>query len=122
MNRIAFAVFCPRLLVALFLTGLGGTSHFCSGAEPRPASTNAQPPTLDALVADVVEHNPELNFYRAEIAAAKGERRTAGAWANPEVSTTVGQKKVPAGSGRSRKSRGYSVLDPPRAVFVLSYA
>jgi cobalt-zinc-cadmium efflux system outer membrane protein len=45
----------------------------------------------------VLEHNPELNFYRAEIAAAKGERRTAAAWANPEISTTVGQKKVTTG-------------------------
>jgi hypothetical protein len=44
------------------------------------------------MVADVLEHNPELNFYRAEIAAAKGERRTAAAWAHPELSTSVGQK------------------------------
>jgi len=59
-----------------------------------PAATNSVP--LDALVADVVEHNPELNFYRAEIAAAKGERRTAGTLANPEASATLGHKRVSA--------------------------
>ena len=64
---------------------------------PPSPSTNAMPVTLEALVADVVEHNPELNFYRAEIAAAKGERRTAATWANPEVATTLGQKSVRGG-------------------------
>ena len=97
MNRIAFEVSCPCLLVVLFLTGLGGTSQFCRGAEPPSVSTNTQPATLEALVADVVEHNPELNFYRAEIAAAKGERRTAATWANPEVATTLGQTSVRGG-------------------------
>ena len=48
----------------------------------------------EALVAEVLEHNPELDFYRAEIAAAKGERRTAGTLANPEVSATLGNKHV----------------------------
>ena len=57
-----------------------------------PAVTNTM--TLNALVAEVVEHNPELNFYRAEMAAARGERRTAGTLANPEVSATVGNKRV----------------------------
>ena len=42
----------------------------------------------------MVERNPELNFYRAEIAAAKGKRRTAATWANPELSTTLGNKHV----------------------------
>ena len=58
------------------------------------ANTNAPSVVLDALVADVLEHNPELNFYRAEIAAAKGERRTAATWANPELAGTVGDKRV----------------------------
>ncbi len=50
--------------------------------------------TLDALVAEVLEKNPELEFYQAEIAAAKGSRKTAGLWANPEVSGSIGQKRV----------------------------
>ena len=50
--------------------------------------------SLDALVAEALARNPELNVYSAEIAAAKGERRTAGEWANPEASTETGAKIV----------------------------
>jgi outer membrane protein, heavy metal efflux system len=60
---------------------------------PSPRSTNA-PVQLDAVVNEALEMNPELNFYRAEIEAAKGERRTAGVLANPEFTSTVGDKKV----------------------------
>ncbi len=70
-------------------------------ADALSVATNVPPPTnsvgLEPLVADVLEHNPELNFYRAEIAAAKGERRTAAAWANPELSTQLGHKQVRGG-------------------------
>lgn len=50
--------------------------------------------TVDAVVAEVLEKNPELKFYEAEIDAAKGARRTAGLWANPEAGGSIGQKKV----------------------------
>lgn len=50
--------------------------------------------TLDALLGEVLENNPELKFYQAEIVAAKGTRKTAGLWANPEVSGSLGQKRV----------------------------
>ncbi len=36
------------------------------------------PITLDALVAQALAENPELKFYEAEIAAAKGERKAGG--------------------------------------------
>ncbi len=49
---------------------------------------------LDALVAQALAENPELKFYEAEIDAAKGGRRAAGAWANPDVSGEVGRKRV----------------------------
>jgi len=78
----------------IVLVALALTPTLLRAAEPA-AVTNQL--TIEALVADVLEHNPELNFYRAEIAAAKGERRTAGTWANPEVATTVGQKQVRSG-------------------------
>ena len=107
MNRIIVQLSCSRWLVAAWLTGLGGVSVF-HGAEPSPASTNVAPATLEALVADVVEHNPELNFYRAEIAATKGERRTAATWANPEVAATLGQKSV-RGGGLSAEGVAWSV-------------
>jgi len=46
------------------------------------------------LVDEVIAKNPELKFYEAEIAAARGGRRTAGEWANPELSTELGRKSV----------------------------
>ena len=57
--------------------------------EKPPASV-----TLDALVAQALTDNPELRFYEAEISATRGERRTAGAWVNPEVSSEIGRKRV----------------------------
>jgi cobalt-zinc-cadmium efflux system outer membrane protein len=85
-----------------------GAARVASGADGKPAETNATLTTLDAVVIDVVGHHPELNFYRAEIAAAKGERRTAAMWANPELSTTLGQKTV-RGGGLSDEGVAWSV-------------
>lgn len=59
-----------------------------------PAYADTSTATLDTLVGEVLEKNPELKFYESEIAAAKGSRQTAGLWANPEVSGSFGQKKV----------------------------
>ena len=75
---------------------------------PTSLTASIAPATLEALVAEVVERNPELNFYRAEITAAKGERRTAAAWANPELSATIGQKQV-RGGGLSDEGLAWSV-------------
>src|SRR5213594_1271688 len=83
MKRILLMNVCVPLLVA------------CSRAAESAVTNQVG---VDALVADVLEHNPELNFYRAEIAAAKGERQTAATWANPEVACTVGDKRVTDGS------------------------
>ncbi len=54
----------------------------------------AAPTPLDSLVSETVANNPELKFYEAEIAAAKGGRTTAGEWANPELSAELGNKRV----------------------------
>src|SRR6185436_10115973 len=94
MSRNIFQLSSSRWLVALAVTGISVVIRFSNGAESPPASTNAPPVALDTLVADVMEHNPELNFYRAEIAAAKGERRTVGTLANPEISSALGNKRV----------------------------
>jgi cobalt-zinc-cadmium efflux system outer membrane protein len=53
-------------------------------------SYGASDATIDALVTDALSRNPELNFFVAEIAAARGERRTAGQWSYPELSTNLG--------------------------------
>lgn len=57
--------------------------------------------SLDALVAEAIARNPEVNAYVAEIAAAKGERRTAGEWQNPEITTDAGAKLVRDFDGNS---------------------
>ena len=82
------------------------------GAETNDApvmpvtATNAT--TLDALVAETLERNPELKFYEAEILAAKGGRKTAGLLANPELSGSVGNKTV-RGGGLSAEGVAWSV-------------
>ena len=48
--------------------------------------------TPEALVKQALQRNPELNFFVAEIAAAKGAVRTAGTVRNPELSSEVGYK------------------------------
>src|SRR5207247_4882709 len=84
-------------LIAATAAVFSGVVHFCRAAETPPVNTNAPSVALETLVADVLEHNPELNFYRAEIAVAKGDRRTAATWANPELTTSLGQKQVRSG-------------------------
>src|SRR5258708_16700513 len=64
-------------------------------------STPTNALTLEALVAETLVNNRELSFYKAEITAAKGERQTAQAWANPELAGTAGSKRsvAPGASG-----------------------
>lgn len=75
----AFRTFLP-IFVALPLLAV----------EAKPSTAT----TLDALVTEALTENPELKFYEAEIAVAKGERKAAGSWANPEVSGDIGRKRV----------------------------
>src|SRR5439155_5094715 len=91
---------CCVISVAVLVAS--STTFHADGAErPAASSTRATVPTnqmtLDAVVVDVLEHNPEVKFYSAEIAAATGGARTAATWANPELSTTVGNKRVTGG-------------------------
>ena len=66
--------------------------------------------SIDALVAEALKSNPELAFYQAEISAAKGERRVAGAWPNPEFSADVGRKRAyEAAGGLAGEGTAWSV-------------
>ncbi|NOT53809.1 MAG: TolC family protein [Deltaproteobacteria bacterium] len=94
---------CCTISVAVLAAS--STTFQADGAETERSvsdSAKATSPmpqmTLEAVVTDVLEHNREVNFYSAEIAAAKGETRTAETWKNPELSTTIGDKRV-AGDG-----------------------
>ncbi len=103
-------IFMKRMcLCSLILVGVLGSA--ARGAETNEASTavtatNAA--TLDALVAETLERNPELKFYEAEIAAAKGGRKTAGLLANPELSGGVGNKTI-RGGGLNAEGVAWSV-------------
>src|SRR6185295_14133257 len=81
-------IFCLRGCLALML-GLSGFRVWCGEAPNEPS--------VEALVRDALQTNPELRFYQAEIAAAKAGRRTAGMLPNPELSGSVGQKSVRGG-------------------------
>ena len=50
--------------------------------------------SFTVLLDEVLENNPELQFYEAEILAAQGLRETAGLWNNPELSGSIGHKSV----------------------------
>ncbi len=93
MKRLNFGwplVLTAALVGAMTLTAKGQETNLTSVTPTL---------SLDALVNEALEKNPELNFYRAEIAAARGGRKSAGAWANPEVSAEIGQKRVKDSSG-----------------------
>jgi cobalt-zinc-cadmium efflux system outer membrane protein len=96
---------------AALLVASAATFHAEGAERPRSAKTAApaNQSTLETVVADVVAHNPEADFYNAEIAAAKGEAHAAAAWANPEVSGTVGAKGITGGDA-SAEGVAWSVL------------
>jgi len=64
-----------------------------------PAAAPAKSLSLEELVRDVQSGNPELDFYRAEVAAAKADRKSAARWQNPEVAAELGSKRVWERSG-----------------------
>src|SRR6266487_6139098 len=64
--------------------------HIAISALLISASYGAPETTTDALVAEALRRNPELQFYVTGIAAARGERRTAAKWAYPDLNTNVG--------------------------------
>jgi cobalt-zinc-cadmium efflux system outer membrane protein len=79
------------ILGGALLISVAGSKSVAQAA----SSTNSTPTvTLDNLVTEAMEKNPELNFYRSEIAAARADRRTAGTWENPEAEVQIGRKKT----------------------------
>lgn len=94
-NVLKFSFFAAALAVAAVVPMKAADA--VSAVTNLPAVTNQV--LLDDLVNEALEKNPELNFYRAEITAARGGRKSAGAWQNPEVSAEIGQKRVKDSSG-----------------------
>lgn len=98
MKQSIVVSLCRQSAVAALVLSLNLPLARAQDAPPTNAVASAAvTTTLDALVAEALEKNPELKFYEAEIAAAKAGRKTAGTFANPEVSGGVGQKRVTGG-------------------------
>lgn len=68
------------------------TAYTARAADAPASNTNSV--TVESLVNEALEKNPELKFYRAEITTAKANRKSAGQLANPEISTQLGQKRA----------------------------
>ncbi len=92
----------------ILMAVLAGAAHGTETNQVSTAVTAMNTTTLDALVAETLERNPELKFYEAEIAAARGGRKTAGLLPNPELSGSVGNKTV-RGGGLSAEGVAWSV-------------
>ncbi len=100
-----------KIYLGLFIVGVAAQSALQFPAfaqEPKNSKATLTATSLEALVAEALEKNPELNFYKSEIAAAKGERRTARAFPNPDLSADIGRKRV-SGGGLSSESTAWSV-------------
>src|SRR5687767_13106259 len=78
-------------VILIFAAGLSAM------ATEEPSGTNVF--RQEEFVAEVLRRNPEVKFYEAEIAAAKGERKTAGTLANPELNGDVGHKRARDAAG-----------------------
>jgi cobalt-zinc-cadmium efflux system outer membrane protein len=74
---------------AVVACALAGSSLLLGQSAEAPPSVS-----VDSLVQQILTSNPELKFYEAEIVAAKGDLRSAATWSNPELSASIGQKRV----------------------------
>lgn len=50
--------------------------------------------TVDQLVNQGLQQNPELKYYEAKVLEAQGERTQAGLWKNPQFSGQYGERRV----------------------------
>jgi outer membrane protein, heavy metal efflux system len=94
MKRNPFAEWLGFAVVAASLLWSPRT-----GGAAEASAAAADEISLDALVAEALKANPELNFYQAEIEAAAAGRRIAGQMANPELSAEGGYKRTETRGG-----------------------
>ncbi len=87
-----------RLFIGVLITGV-------APMRAENSSVTRIQTTPAALVRQALANNPELTFYAAEIATAKGALKTAGTIRNPELNTQAGYKNArdnfggPSGEG-----------------------
>ena len=92
----------PSRMVARAILALSLT---CSVAVAEPQEV---PLTIEGLVAQALARNPELRYYKAEIAVAKAGRKSAGKLPNPELDLELGHKRVRGGDAKA-EGIAYSV-------------
>jgi cobalt-zinc-cadmium efflux system outer membrane protein len=63
-------------------------------------STAARPRSIASLIEEAYQKNPDMHFYEQEIAAARGNRRTAGTWQNPDLGGQIGGKSYNSLGGK----------------------
>lgn len=80
----------PRSLFILLC--LGGAAF----ADAGPVATTY---SVESLMGEILQQNPELSFYRAELEAAGAAQRAAATRDNPEVSLELGRKRVRDSAG-----------------------
>ena len=104
-------VFMKRTLICslILLAVLGRPARGVETNDAPVVATLTNATTLDALVSEALDKNPELRFYEAEITAARAGRKTAGLLANPEVSGTIGHERSTDNSGLSAEGVAWSV-------------
>ncbi|MSU69495.1 MAG: TolC family protein [Opitutaceae bacterium] len=88
-----------RLTSTLIGYRLAGILLLAAGARAAESPPETLTISLPTLINEIAAKNPELNFYTAEIAAARAGGRRAGAIADPELSLDVGHKRVHEASG-----------------------
>ena len=59
---------------------------------------SASETSLQALIEEALENNPEIQVFNATLSKAKGDITTARTWENPELSVGPGIKKLPDSS------------------------
>ncbi|MBL9146054.1 MAG: TolC family protein [Verrucomicrobiaceae bacterium] len=74
----------------LFILSLCLVSHLSFANE----TTATTPQSIATIVASAVAHNPEIAFYEAQLAIAKGQRIDAGKQSNPTLTTELSRWSV----------------------------
>lgn len=86
-------------LFSLRISPLVGLLILATSARAQSTPEPSVSASVQAIVGDIIAKNPELAFYEAEIEAAKAGRKAAGTRENPELSLSVGRKRVTDAGG-----------------------
>lgn len=91
-----------------FLSKFSVVLGFFSLIPSLRAEEQSVPLSIDNLVSKTLAANPEIEFYKAEILAARAGRETAGRLPNPELSLDLGRKRISTGNAAA-EGLAYSV-------------